>query len=154
MTRRPPILTAAAAAAALAAPAAPASAFQREASWASAEALAAARAGAPLVVVAFIVSARQPRGSSGLCPADGRVVEVERGGGPVFGDRVTALVPCAALPPDGRDPRAVRRVPMAFMGQGSYARLYFDAGRELVDYEPLQLRPAPPPRNWRAPRNN
>jgi hypothetical protein len=143
MTRRLLIL----AVAAVSALAPPASALQREESWASAETLSTARAEAPLVVIAFIHSARQPRGTSGLCPADGRVVQVERGRGVAYGDKVGVLVPCAAMAHEGRP---VRRIPMAFMWDPAYARLYFTARRGLVDYEVLQLRPAPLPRFWQA----
>lgn len=155
MTLRPLIPNTACAAAAVAlALAAPASAVQREASWASAEMLAAARAEASLVVVAFIESARHPRGSSGWCPADGRIVRVERGGGLAFSDAVSVSVPCAASRNDAR--RDLERpVPMALMWGGNFARLYFDASRRLVDYEPLRLEPAPLPPHWqRAPQKD
>jgi hypothetical protein len=133
----------------------PASAFQEESSWAPAEALEPARASAPTVVIAFIHSARQPRGSWGECPADGRVVEVERGGGLAFGDKVSVSVPCAAGPREGQFPRPVRRIAMAHLWDGTYARLYFTAERDLVDYQPLRLSPAPTPPFWSsAGRNN
>ena len=143
MTRRLLIL----AAAAVSALAAPASALRWEENWASAETLSTARAEAPIVVIAFIESARQPRGSSGLCPADGRVVQVERGRGLAFGDKVGVSVPCAMMPHEGRP---MRRIPMAFMWDPAYARIYFTARGGLVDYEVLQLRPAPLPRFWQA----
>ena len=150
MTLRPML----AASAVLAAIAVPASAFEREANWASTEGLAEARAGAALVVVAFIDSARQPRGSWGSCPADGRVIEVERGGGVAFGDKVSVGVPCSSLPREGQFPNPIRRIPMAFMWDGTYVRLYFTADRGLIDYQPLKLAPAPPPRFWVQTRNN
>jgi hypothetical protein len=125
-----------------------ASAQDRDSSWASTEALTEARAGASLVVVAFIHSARQPRGSWGICPADGRVVKVERGAGLAFGDKVSAGVPCSAMPREAQFPNPVRRIPMAFMWDGTWVRLYFDSGRRLIDYQPLELRAARPPRFW------
>ena len=137
------------AAAAAAACAAPASA-QPDDPWANAGGLEAARAAAPIVLVAFITSARQPRGAHGLCPADARIVAVERGRAMAFGAPLGVRVPCAASPRSERGSRPARRVPIAFMRDRTWARLYLDAVGRLIDYQPLRLEPAPPPRGWRG----
>jgi hypothetical protein len=110
--------------------------------WASRQGLAEARARADTVVVAYIHSARQPRGERGICPADGHAVVIERGDRLAFGDPVSAGVPCAM---GSAGPG--RPVPMAFMWDGTWARLYF-VGYRLVDYEPLRLAAAPMPSHW------
>jgi hypothetical protein len=100
-----------------------------------------ARAAAAHVVIAFIESARQPRGSRGGCPADGKVVQVERGDRFGFGSQLGVTVPCAAFP--GRTPYELERtIPMWAMHDRTYARLYFTAEGRLIDYEPLQLKAA------------
>lgn len=110
----------------------------KEPAWASAADLQTARAAADLVVVAYIDSARQPRGARGICPADGYVVHVERGNRMTVGAPVSANVPCAMVPSAGDGDR---RVAMRHMWDGTWARLYF-SGREMIDYQPLLLAPA------------
>ena len=136
------------AAAAVAICAAPAAAQPAD-PWASAEGLEAARAEAPIVLVAFITLARQPRGAYGLCPADARIVAVERGRALAFGAPLGVRVPCAASPRSDLGTRPARRVPMAFMRDRTWARVYLDVAGRLIDYQPLRLEPARPPRHWR-----
>src|SRR5436189_1324457 len=94
--------------------------------WATGAGLAGARSAAPTVVVAFVDSVRQPRGSWGRCPADGQVLIVERGALRRGGGRVSVGVPCATRPRDGPHSRVpVRHIPMRFLHSRTFARLYF-----------------------------
>jgi len=117
--------------------------------WASAAKVAAARSAAPTIVVAFMDSVRQPRGSWGTCPADGKVIILERGQLGHGGDRVSVGVPCATLPRDlPHLSEPVRHIPMRFLHSRTFARLYFDQRGRLVDYEALRLGPEPLPPGW------
>ena len=107
---------------------------QRLADWPIAD-REAARAAATLVAIVYVESARQPRGERGNCPVNGRIVRVERGTA-AFGAPVGAMPPCRMFADGSRD------VPMSAMHDGQFARLYFDADRRLLDYEPLVLVPS------------
>jgi hypothetical protein len=114
-------------------------AHARTSEWASTANLASARSAADAVVVAFIDKATQPRGTRGICPAHGYVAQVERGIRLAVGRRIWAHVPCAVFPENEAD---MRRIAMRHMSGGTWARLYY-SGRDVVDYEPLRLAPAP-----------
>jgi hypothetical protein len=117
--------------------------------WARAADRAAARAAAPTIVVAYMDSVRRPRGSRGICPADGQVMIFERGQLRNGGVRVSVGVPCATRPggvPGISGP--LRPTPMRSLNSGAFARLFFDRQGRLVDYEPLRLSPEPPPPGW------
>jgi len=117
--------------------------------WAAAADLAAARSAAPTIVVAFMDSVRQPRGSWGSCPADGKVITFERGQLRHGDERVSVGVPCAALPRDlPHFSEPARRIPMRFLHSRTYARLYLDQRGRLIDYEALRLGPEPLPPGW------
>jgi hypothetical protein len=127
---------------ALAAPAA----AQNHDAWAAGSKLGAARAEATTIVLAFMASVRQPRGSWGTCPADGAVLVFERGRLPHGGERVSVGVPCSTSLHDPAQP--MRRIHMRFLHDRTFARLYFDAQGRLIDYEPLRLSPEPLPPGW------
>lgn len=116
--------------------------------WATAAALAGARAAAPTVVLAFMESVRQPRGTWGHCPADGIVLTVERGQLRRGQTRVSANVPCATQPhaPLASDP--LRRIPMRFLHSRTFARLYYDQHGRLIDYQALRLSSEELPPGW------
>ena len=116
----------------------PAAASAQSAAWASDAKLESSRTEADSVVVAFIELATQPRGERGLWPANGHVAHVERGTRLKVGDPISARVPCAVSPE--RESK-LRKIAMRNMRPDSWARLYF-SGRELVDYQPLELVPA------------
>jgi hypothetical protein len=133
------------AAAAIAAPAA----AQDDDRWATASALSAARSRAASVVVAFLDSVRQPRGSWGICPADGHVLLIERGAPGMAGQRISVDVPCATMLHSRawlREPE--RRIPMRFLHSRTFARIYFDDRGRMVDYEALRLSPEPTLPGW------
>ncbi len=114
--------------------------------WATAAGLRAARADATTIVIAFMDSVRQPRGSWGTCPADGAVIVFERGRLRYGGERVSAGVPCSTSPHDPAQP--LRRIPMRLLHSRTFARLYFDREGRLIDYEALRLSAEPPPPGW------
>jgi len=116
--------------------------------WATAPDLAAARSGAATVVVAYMDSVRQPRGSWGVCPADGQIIVVERGQLPYGRTRLAVGVPCSTQPRYPAHLSPTRRIPMRFLHSRTFARLYLDQRGRLVDYEALQLSPAPFPPGW------
>jgi hypothetical protein len=94
-------------------------------------------------------SVRQPRGSWGRCPADGRVLVFERGRLPRGGERVSVGVPCSASPHDvPRIAQPARRIPMRFLHDRTFARLYLDERGRLIDYEALRLTSEPLPPGW------
>lgn len=111
--------------------------FQPAPDWPIADQMEA-RAVAAHVIVARIDSARQPRGSWGMCPADGHVIAAERGT-MKFGDAVAAFVPCQMFA------EGTRWIPMWAMHDGTWARIWFDARGRTLDYEPLQFAPAKGP---------
>ena len=121
---------------------------QGDEAWATEAGLAAARTSAPTVVVAFMSSVRQPRGSWGTCPADGEVIIFERGRLRYGGERVSVGVPCATRSRGTSLAERSRRIPMRFLHSGTFARLFFDRAGRLVDYEALQLSRVPLPPGW------
>jgi len=90
-----------------------------------------ARGAAATVLKIAIDHVGFPRGMTGSCLVQGRVVEVELGQSLPPGGPIELGVPCGpASSPDG-----ARRVRMADMGEGRFARLYLSAGRTLLHIE-------------------
>lgn len=92
---------------------------------------AEARLRAERVLVVAIDHVGVPRGSTGTCLIQGRVLRQERGMGVRAGSLIEAGIPCTAE----RWPRGVRQVSMGAMGEGGFGRLYLTATRDLADFE-------------------
>ncbi|HEX8572276.1 MAG TPA: hypothetical protein VF759_05955 [Allosphingosinicella sp.] len=92
---------------------------------------AEARRRAERVLVVAIDHVGVPRGSTGTCLIQGRVLREERGTGVAAGSLIEAGIPCTAE----RWPRDGRRASMGSMGEGGFGRLYLTATRDLADFE-------------------
>ncbi|HEX6375033.1 MAG TPA: hypothetical protein VFZ91_04875 [Allosphingosinicella sp.] len=90
-----------------------------------------ARRRAQRVLLVAIDHVGIPRGITGSCLVQGRVVREERGSGIRPGALVEAGIPCAARPGLSG---SRRRIPMGAMRKGSFARLYLSEGHGLVDF--------------------
>lgn len=95
---------------------------------------AQARLEAKRVLLVAVDHVGIPRGATGNCLVQGRVVRQERGSGIGPGAIVEAGIPCAATP--GLDGKR-RRIWMGAMRQGRFARLYLAEGQGLADFEPV-----------------
>jgi hypothetical protein len=73
-----------------------------------------------------------PRGTTGGCLIQGRVVGLVRGPGLSPSGRIEFSVPCSAAP----DPRGPRRIWMGDLQEGSFAHLHLDERNEILDIEP------------------
>ena len=73
-----------------------------------------------------------PRGMTGTCLIQGRVLESERGPSVVPGAVIEVGVPCGPMLGGDRS----RRVQMDGLGEGRFARLYLDERRVLLHIEP------------------
>ena len=78
-----------------------------------------------------------PRGSTGDCLVQGRVIRSERGDGVAPGARIEAFVPCTSM----RSATGPRRIWMGDIPEGGFARLYLDPRSRLVDYERVPTQP-------------
>jgi hypothetical protein len=75
-----------------------------------------------------------PRGMTGTCLIQGRVLRSERGPAVVPGGAIEVGVPCGPALAGDR----TRRVRMGGLGEGRFVRLYLDEGRDLLHIEPAQ----------------
>lgn len=96
---------------------------------------AEARSRAERVLVVAIDHLGVPRGSTGNCLIQGRVLRQERGTGVAAGSLIEAGIPCTAQPGWARDRR---RIPMGAMSEGAFGRLYLTATRDLADFETVE----------------
>ena len=91
-----------------------------------------ARAGATRILKVAIDHLGIPRGMTGTCLVQGRVTATERGEAVLPGGAIEIGVPCGPTLSWDRS----RRVRMAGMGQGNFARVYLDDRRTLLHIEP------------------
>lgn len=90
-----------------------------------------ARVTATTVLKIAIDHVGYPRGMAGSCLVQGRVAQVERGQSVLPGSPIEVSVPCGpATNLDG-----ARRVQMAGMGEGRFARVYLGSRRTLLHIE-------------------
>jgi hypothetical protein len=75
-----------------------------------------------------------PRGMSGICLIQGRVLRSERGPAVSPGAAIEVDVPCGPALAGDR----TRRVRMGQLGQGRFVRLHLDEGRALLHIEPAE----------------
>lgn len=94
----------------------------------------AARAGAVHVLLMAVDHVGVPRGSTGRCHAQGRVARVLRGSPVDAGSKIELSVPCGTRP-DRSEPR---RISMAAMRRGTFAKVYVGSRRALLHFEPQQ----------------
>lgn len=99
------------------------------------EDLAEARSRAERVLVVAIDHVGVPRGSTGNCLIQGRVLRQERGAGVGAGSLIEAGIPCTA---ERGSRRNGRRVSMGAMREGGFGRLYLTATRDLADFETVE----------------
>ncbi|MDB5668829.1 MAG: hypothetical protein JWL74_1779 [Alphaproteobacteria bacterium] len=94
--------------------------------------VARARAAAASVLKIAVDHVGIPRGTRGICLVQGRVLAAARGAGLAPGEWIELGIPCIA----GRDRNGSRRIAMGDMRRGSFAHIYLDEHRTLLDFEP------------------